>query len=185
MKRRPLRICAGLLVALAAFSFAAKKQEPAAFEFREVEYFHRWSQGNQHEFTPANQEDLEHWTDMITINGYPGVDDAEKMAGAANAVLANYQRAKGKILNSRSVPRTDERPAEHFICVRFTRPQFVEIAFARFKLVDNKGHSFVYSHRAYGDGAQEQMDEWFKTNRAEVEKALMEWEPAAAVLSRP
>jgi hypothetical protein len=189
MKRLALRVCLGLLALLGATDVAVTRaaENPAspAFEFREVEYFHRWSQGNQHEFTPAKQEDLEHWTDMITINGYPGVDDAEKMAGAANAVLAKYQRAQGKILNSRSVPRTDERPAEHFICVRFVRPQFVEIAFARFKLVDNKGHSFVYSHRAYGDEANEQMDEWFKTNRAEVEKALMSWKPPAAVLSRP
>lgn len=166
-------------------SHAVHAEPKQAFVFRGVDYFHRWSQGTQQEFTPAKQEDLEHWTDMITINAYPGVDDGEKMAGAANAVLANYQRAKGKILNSRSVPRTDERPAEHFICVRFVRPEFVEIAFARFKLIDNQGHSFVYSHRVYGDGVQEQMDEWFKANRAEVEKALMEWEPPAAVISRP
>jgi hypothetical protein len=57
----------------------------------------------------------------------------------------------------------------------FVRPQFVEIAFARFKLVDNKGHSFVYSHRIYGEKISEQADTWMAANGAEVEKALTEW----------
>ena len=177
------RLFVGLGLVGAALTLTAADAGAPAFSFRQVEYFHRWSGENQHEFTPAKQEDLQHWTDMITINPYPGVDDGEKMAGAANAVLANYQRAGAKIVNSRSVPRTEERPAEHFICARFARPGFVEIAFARFKLVANKAHGFIYSHRVYGEKAQEQMDAWFKENRADVEKALMDWQPPAAALS--
>ena len=45
------------------------KEESSAFAFKGVEYFHRWSQADQHEFTPAKQEDLDRWADMITING--------------------------------------------------------------------------------------------------------------------
>src|SRR4051794_13438550 len=33
-------------------------QEKPAFAFNGVDYFHRWSEKNQHEFTPAKQEDL-------------------------------------------------------------------------------------------------------------------------------
>jgi hypothetical protein len=179
-------------VLLAAFSFgttltvsdAADKEAKPAFEFRQVSYFHRWSQYDQQEFSPDRQEDLDHWSDMITINAYPGVDGGEKMAGTANAVLGNYRSHQGKILKTHSVPATDDRPAEHFIAVMFVRPQFVEIAFARFKLVDNKGHSFVYSHRIYGEKVSEQADTWMAANGAEVEKALMEWDVPSGAESR-
>jgi len=169
----------GLLLAIAAgtttFIGAAEKDAAAAFEFREVKYFHRWSKNEQHEFTPAKQEDLEHWSDMITINGYPGVEDGDKLAETANAVLGNYEKAGAKVLRTNSVPQTDERPAEHFIAALFTRPGFAEAAFARLKIVDDKGYSFVYSHRFYGDKAGEEMKTWLSAKGAEVEKALMDW----------
>jgi hypothetical protein len=60
--------------------------------------------------------------------------------------------------------------------VIFARPEFVEIAFARFKLVEKEGHSFVYSHRFYGEKANEKANAWLKTNGDDVEKALMAWE---------
>jgi hypothetical protein len=112
---------------------------------------------------------------MITINGYPGVDDGEKMAGTANAVLGNYRSHQGKILKTSSVPATKDRPAEHFISVMFVRAEFAEIAFARFKLVEEKGHSFVYSHRFYGDDKSEKATAWLKAEGDAVEKALMDW----------
>jgi hypothetical protein len=164
------------VAAACTLSLAAEKSKAPAFNFREVSYFHRWSNNDQHEFTPDQQEDLDHWSDMITINAYPGVDDAEKMAGTANAVLGNYRNHQGKILKTHSVPETDDRPAEHFISVMFVRPQFVEIAFARFKLVDKKGHSFVYSHRFYSDKKSDEANAWIKADGAAVETALMEWD---------
>ena len=167
--------------AATALTFAGD-QKPA-FSFRQVEYFHRWSGENQHEFTPAKQEDLEHWTDMMTINPYPGVDEGEKMAGTANAVLGNYRRASGKILKTSSVPASDEHPAEHFIAVLFSRPDFQEAAFARFKLVAGKGYSFVYSHRIYGDKAADEMNAWLKTNGEKTEDLLLDWDPPTSALS--
>jgi hypothetical protein len=166
-----------------ALTLTAADVSTPAFTFGQVGYFHRWSQANQHEFTPAKQEDLEHWTDMITINSYPGVDDAEKMAGTANAVLGNYRSHKGKILKTDSVPATDARPAEHLVAVLFGRPGFSEAAFARFKLVDGKGYSFVYSRRFYGDKAADEISEWLKTNGEKIESALMNWNPPASALS--
>ena len=145
------------------------------FVFRDVGYFHRWSKNDQHEFTPEKQEDLDKWSDMITINAYPKVEDGEGLAVAANAVLENYNSHQGEVLKTRSVPRTTDRPAEHLIVVRFTRPDFIEIAFARFKLVDGKGCSVVYSHRIYGRKTKEQISAWLDEKGEEVEKALMEW----------
>lgn len=154
---------------------AMGKEAPAAFSFQHVDFFHRWSGGTQHEFTPATQEDLDHWTEMITINEYPSVDDGEKMASAANAVLGNYRSHDGKILKTSSLPATEKRPAEHFIAVMFSRPGFAEAAFARFKLVDGKGHSLVYSHRIYGDKAADEMKAWVKANGEKTENALLDW----------
>lgn len=170
-----------LLFLLVASAFA--KDQTPAFKFRETDYFHRWSSGTQHEFTPARQEDLDHWTDMITINVYPNVGDAEKMAGAANAVLGNYKSHGGKILKTSSVPATSDRPAEHFIAVLFSRADFAEAAFAHFKLVGGKGHSFVYSHRVYGEKAIDELTAWVKANGDKTEKALLDWEPPANATS--
>jgi hypothetical protein len=176
------RLLVSVLIVVGATTLTSK-DDRSAFAFQTVDYFHRWSQGTQHEFTPAKQEDLEHWTDMITVNVYPGVDDGEKMAGTANAVLGNYRSHQGKILKTSSVPATDKQPAEHFIAVRFSRPDFAETAFARFKLVGGKGHSFVYSHRVYGDNAVEEMNAWITANAEKTENALLDWSPPADAIS--
>jgi hypothetical protein len=173
-----------LVLIVSAATTLTSKEDRSAFAFQKVDYFHRWSQGTQHEFTPAKQEDLDHWTDMITINAYPTVDDGDKLAGAANAVLENYRSHQGKILKTSSVPATDEQPAEHFIAVRFNQPDFVEVAFARFKLVEDKGHSFVYSHRVYGNEAVEEMNAWITANGEKTEGALLDWNPPQDAASK-
>ncbi len=146
-----------------------------AFVFRDVGYFHRWSQNDQHEFTPEGQQDLNKWSDMITANAYPDVDDGERLAEKANAVLENYKSHQARVLKTSSIPRTADRPAEHLIAVVFGRPNFIEVAFVRFKLVDGKGCSFVYSHRIYGERIGDQASAWLSANGAGIEKALMKW----------
>lgn len=156
-------------------SFATDPSPKRAFVFNGVSYFHRWSQNDQHEFTPEKQEDLKRWSDMITVNGYPNVDDGDELAATANAVLENYKKHQAKVLKTHSVPRTAEQPAEHLIAVVFTRPDFIEVAFARFKLLDGKGCSLVYSHRIYGEEVGDEMSDWLETNGSDMEKTLMEW----------
>jgi hypothetical protein len=156
-------------------SHAAGPESKRAFVFRSVGYFHRWSKNDQHEFTPEKQEDLNRWYDMITVNGYPDVSEGEGLAATANTVLENYKNHQAKVLKTRSVPRTADRPAEHLIAVVFTRPNFIEVAFARFQLVDGKGFSFVYSHRIYGEKIGDQMSAWLSANGQEIETALMAW----------
>jgi hypothetical protein len=147
--------------------------EPEHFTFRDATYVHRWSQANQHEFTPEGQEDLDKWSDMLTVNGYPDVQDGDGLAAAANAVLENYKTHEAKILRTDSVPRTSQHEAEHFIAAVFGRPEFIEAVFARFKMVDGKGYSYVYSHRIYGKKSGDPMSAWLSDHGAEVEKALM------------
>lgn len=168
------------LLVVAGCAFAAEeagtnRTAKLAFTFQGVDYFHRWSKDDQHEFTPDGQEDLEKWTDMITVNGYPEVEDGDGLATTANAVLENYKDHKAKVIKANSVPRTPSRPAEHFIVVVFNRPAFAEVAFARFKLIDGKGYSYVYSYRAYGEKAGEQASAWLSAHGSKIEKALMGW----------
>ena len=146
-----------------------------AFVFDGVWYLPRWSMKNQHEFTPEAQEDLEKWSDMITMNVYPDADDGDALAVKANAVLENYKNHHGKVLKTNSLPRTSDRPAEHFIAVVFGRQNFIEVALARFKLVDGVGCSIVYSHRVYGERVGDQMSAWIDHNGAKIERTLMEW----------
>jgi hypothetical protein len=178
MKINPLRIFLSLTLAWSfqvQESFATDPSPKKAFVFNGVGYFHRWSKNDQHEFTPEKQEDLNKWSDMLTINGYPEVNDGEALAATANAVLENYKSHHARVLKTRSVPRTADRPAEHLIAVIFTRPNFSEVAFARFKLMEGKGCSLVYSHRVYGEETAAEMSAWINDNGPEVEKALLEW----------
>jgi hypothetical protein len=179
LKIHALRILVSLAVACGPLD---AKQTPAAagpgksvIFFDGVGYLHRWSMNHQHEFTPEGQEDLAKWSDMITINVYPDAHDGEALATKANAVLENYKGHKGRVLRTSFIPRTSKQPAEHFIAVVFGRPNFIEVALARFKLVDGRGCSIVYSHRIYGEKIGDQISAWLKKNGAEKEKALMEW----------
>src|SRR5438093_2914597 len=112
---------------------------------------------------------------MITINVYPSAHDADALSAKANAVLENYKSHQGIVLRTNSVPRTSDQPAEHFIAVMFGRPKFIEVAFARFKLVDGVGCSIVYSHRIYGEKVGDQMSAWLNNNAPKIERTLMEW----------
>ncbi len=116
------------------------------FLFKNLAYFHRWSQKEQHEYTPAKQEDLDKWTDMVTIDGYSTVHDGDALAERANSVLENYKTHQAIVLKTSSVPRMADRPAEHFVAVVFAQPKFCEVAFARFRLIQGKGFAVVYSH---------------------------------------
>jgi hypothetical protein len=151
--------------------------------FRGVDYEHRWSKGNQNEFTPREQKDLSSWRDMITLNLHEAVTNGEQLAEVANRVLANYQRA-GKILRTDSKPRTQTRSAEHLIVAVLGNRSFLEAVFARLLLVDGAGTVAVYSHRVYGTDAGPAMGQWLQANGPQVESALMAWDklPTPAAL---
>jgi hypothetical protein len=151
------------------------KPKAAAFSFAAVGYFHRFTKENQHEYTPAGQEDLNAWTDMVTIHLYPQAKDGEALAATANAVLGNYKANGGSVVRTSSIPRTKAKPAEHFIAVLFARPTFMEAAFARFRMHGGTGSAVIYSHRVYGNKAREEMGAWLVKNGAQVEQRLMLW----------
>ena len=150
--------------------------KPPPLSFAGKTYLHRWSQGDQHEFTPKGQEDLKKWSDMVTLIVYPKVTDGEGLAATANTVLGNYKVSKAIVLKTSSVPRSESKPAEHLIAVLFGRPEFVEVAFARLRLHKGVGTAVVYSHRVYAKKAGDAMSAWLKKNGENTEKALMKWD---------
>jgi hypothetical protein len=75
-------------------TYAATATKPA-FAFGGVGYYHRWSQNDQHEFTPEGQDDLEKWSEMITVNVYSNARDGDALAVKANAVLEDYKSHNG------------------------------------------------------------------------------------------
>lgn len=146
---------------------------PISLDFDGQTYLLRWSSQHQHEFTPSGQDDLNRWSDMVTINIYPGVSDGEGLADVANGVLANYRRNGATVLRTASLARTADRPAEHLIVALFPTRAFIEAVFARLRLADGGGTAVIYSHRQYGQQAGEAMAAWLKAKGASVERSLM------------
>jgi len=155
---------------------AQNKPSELNVEFNGAQFLHRWSENNQHEFTPKSQEDLSAWEDMLTINVYPSITDGEGLAVMANQVLGSYQSTKAMVLKTDSVPRTKSKPAEHSMVVLFPRPEFIEAAFTRLIIIDGVGASIVYSHRIYGNKIGNEMSDWLKNNGSIIEELLMQLE---------
>ncbi|HEV7499584.1 MAG TPA: hypothetical protein VGQ33_06240 [Vicinamibacteria bacterium] len=172
-----------VVLATASSSLGAEAKAAPILRFQQVDFLHRWSKDGQHEFTPKGQEDLEHWTDMVTIDVHDEATDGDTLAALATQVVARYQAA-GKILKTDSKPRTADHPAEHFAAAILPDPAFLEAAFARFLLVEGHGVVAVYSHRVYGKAGPE-MAAWLDAQGAKSEQALMAWEgvPAPARLA--
>ncbi len=152
------------------------EQQPADFTFGDVKYHHRFTEGDQREYTPHEQGDLKTWTDMVTLHLYPAVKDGNGLAKTANTVLTNYKASRGRVIRTASVPRTEEKAAEHLIVVVFGRPDFIEVAFARFRMFDGTGSAIIFSHRVYGNEVGQEMSAWLKANGPQPEKTLMKWD---------
>ena len=185
-RRRVLAVALGCaLLPVPAARAQPSAGAAASISFRGKPFMHRWSKGGQHEFTPADSADLATWRDMLTLNLHANVASGDQLAEVANKVLDNYQRS-GKILQTRSVPRTAARPAEHLIVAVLGTPDLLEAVFARCLLHDGTGVVAVVSHRVYGKAAGPQMSEWLRGNGPQVEQSLMAWAalPSVASLQR-
>ncbi len=142
-------------------------------DFNGTEYMHRGSENTLHEFTPAGQEDLTKWKDMISVNFYPTVNDGEELAKIANNVLNIYESNGAQILRTASLPRTPDRAAEHLTVAIFGRPSYFEFAQVRFKIIDGVGVSIVYSHRIYGSDVATEIGKWIQEKGPGLEEKLL------------
>lgn len=166
----------GFLAGILVLAAAVQAGEPVRLDLAGVAYEHRWSQAGQNEFTPAGQEDLERWRDMLTLVERPDATDGVALAAVANGVLANYRHG-GVVVRTDSRPATPDRPAEHLVVAMLGGGAMVEAAFARLLLHDGTGLVVVRSRRAYGEDAAGEIGRWVQANGMQVEQALMEWQP--------
>jgi hypothetical protein len=162
--------------AVSGFLPQAADRKVAAFSLAELKYFHRFTKDDQHEYTPAGQEDLNAWTDMVTLQFYRKAKDGEALAATANAVLENYKANKALVVKTYSVPAAKDKPAEHLIVVIFGRPEFIEVAFSRFRMHEGVGAAVIYSHRIYGKNVGNTMSAWLEKNGPTTEGNLMKWD---------
>lgn len=169
----PLLLAGALSGAIAAPAGGGPPVRPLTLTFAGQTYLMRWSSQHQHEFTPAGQDDLGRWTDMVTINTYPGVSDGDGLAEVANRALGNYRRHGATVLRTSSIPRSADRPAEHLVVALFPTRAFCEAVFARWRLADGRGRAVIVSHRRYGPKAGDAMAAWLKANGPTVERQLM------------
>lgn len=129
-----------------------------------------------HEYTPAGQEDLKAWTDMLTILFYQDIKGPEGLAGSANVVLNLYKQNGAQIIGTTSMPKTDDAPAEHLIIAAFSMDEHAEAVFAKFKLVGDTSAAAILSHRISGNKEEtiKEMQVWLDTNIPLYTKALLE-----------
>lgn len=178
-------LCLALAASLAPLAGQGAKSPAATLSFNGTPFHLRWSKEGQFEFTPAGQEDLQRWSEMVTVWRYPAVKDGEALAGQANRTLGAYKGAQGKILRTNSTPRTPSKPAEHFIAAFLGGPGVVEFTAARFVLVDGQGAAVIYSRRAYGKPAKPDLGPWVAGNGAAMEQKLMAFDLRLALAALP
>ncbi len=144
--------------------------------FRGTEYLLRSPGGNGSEFTPAGQEDLHTFSDMLTFNFYPAAHDEEAMATITSRTRAIAEGAKATIL-----PATVS--GQHYFAAVLPTPHGADFVAVRVVLVDKQAVGVFYTHRLYGETAAGAASEWAKKNAADVEKQLLQFDAARAVSS--
>lgn len=155
------------------------------FAYAGSTWVHRWSKQGQHEFTPADQPDLEHWTRMVTVNLHPQVSDQEGLPGLVSSVTRNYERV-GRVIRSvrKAGAGTEGVPAEHLVSAVLEAPGVAEAACARILFRGGTGLVVVASRRWYGANAKQEATAWLEEHGADEESALMAFDaiPSADAL---
>lgn len=168
---------AAVVLSNAPWLFAQADEKPA-FQFKETNFYFRWTNGKLFEFTPSGQANLNTYSDMVSVLVYRDVKTPDNLAAQANAVLQNYKDHNGVVLKTSSVPVTSEKPAEHFLAVMLADEGVVEGTFARFMLLGGMGYAVLYAHRIYGPvlhDNSEALGKWENANGPAVEDALMKF----------
>lgn len=146
-----------------------------AIQFNGQSFYYRWSDKNQHEFTPKGQQDLSKWEDMMTINHYPKIVYDDKLLDVANSTYTLYKKHGGVILKVDTRPKTRNSFAEYYITAVFHYPKYSEAVFVKFSIKSRIGTASIYSHRIHGENVQETMDLWIKVNGLNLETKLESW----------
>jgi hypothetical protein len=125
---------------------AAPRAQEQDLTFDGTRYSRRCSREPQHEYTPAGQDDLSTWNDMVTLIGYPNAKTPGQMAMVAHELVSIYTGHSARVMRVDAIPATQETAAMYFVVALFIHSTFVEAVFARLELVDGEGAAVLYSH---------------------------------------
>lgn len=142
--------------------------------FEGIKYHLRTHQDGKYVFTPSGQENLERWTDRITLTYDAKVTDGKSLAEKAIAWWQTNRSAAAHVLDINYVPRLDQMPARkdalYITRTILARPEndYDEFAFTTIRIVEGVGATARYSHREYRTGASsmERNTAWVRTNES-------------------
>lgn len=173
----PVVLMSGLLAVVASHAADARQvapsQQPAsaqpALDFDGKRYLHRYSKDGQHEFTPAGQEDLQRWQEMMTLVVKADFD-AERRRQWAEAMAAVYKE-KGLLIQA------DQPPGgEYRMLGVLSAPGVVEVNFVRVMPYGSGAMAVMVQRRFYGEESR-QMADWVRDNTPRLSGLLVEWQP--------
>ena len=148
--------------------------QPISLDFDDETFLHRWSQGDQHEFTPRGQEELSAWEEMLTVIYFPAVRDDEALTGVVKSILGMYQ-TNGTILGTAFVGPTETSEAERLVVAQLGYGLELEVVFARILLAHGQGVAIVYSKR-FGEAASEPLvSAWVEENIQGKMDSILAW----------
>lgn len=173
----PVVLMSGLLAVVASHAADARQvaasQQPAsaqpALDFDGKRYLHRYSKNGQHEFTPAGQEDLQRWQEMMTLVVQPGFD-AARTRQWAEAMAAGYKE-KGLLIQADQPPGGEYRM--HGV---LGAPGMVEVNFVRIMPHGGGALAVLVQRRFYGEESR-QMADWVRDNTPRISGLLVDWQP--------
>jgi hypothetical protein len=142
--------------------------------FAGIKYYLRTHQKDRYTFTPAGQENLERWTDMITLAYDPKVTEGKQLAEQAVAWWQFNRDARARFWHINYVPRLDQMPARanalYLTATILARPDhdYDEFAYTTIRLVGGIAATARYSHREYrtGPSSDERSGTWMKENQS-------------------
>ena len=154
--------------------------------FSGTKYFLRTAKDGQYVFTPNGQEDLQRWTDMISLSYYPEIKEGNSLAAKAIDWWKHCRSTRAHILQMNFVPRIDQMPArDNAFYTTFTlleKPynDYDEFAYTALRIVGGIGATSTYSHREYRTGmiSPERNFTWARKNDP-VGEAWFVWDGVA------
>lgn len=151
--------------------------------FSGTKYFLRTAKDGQYVFTPGGQEDLQRWTDMITLSYYPEITEGKSLAAKAIAWWEHCRWTRTRIWRINFVPRLDQMhagDADLYTAVTVhEKPynDYDDISYTALRIIEGTGTALVYSHREYRKGlvSLQRNDEWVRKN-VPLEEAWFVWD---------
>lgn len=165
-------------LALSAFAVLAHAAPPPTLEAGGTVYHLRWTgDGGLAEYTPDGQEDLERYSDMISLAPTPAELRPDDMAAYARAMADQVRAGDGDLLSQDCVPDAADHVAECTMFVAYAQPAYTEFAFTRLVAVgaDNVA-CLVLSHREYGATSRAQAQAWLASDAGRARVAgFLDW----------